>query len=146
MFGVLEKDNLFSNVRIEAQTTAGKLSTPLIIGQNYVSYPNTSTPNLTVPVGPYSVIDLGTLDNSSSPVAYNLAVDSSNLVVGDMVVLVFRVAVPEANAVTIILPPNVLSTFGNEVYASELDITNYLYYNLELLFDGSFLLNTFEFY
>lgn len=145
MFGVVEKDNLFSNMRIEAQTTAGMLSTPRIIGQNYVSFPNTSTP-VTVPAGPYSVIDLGTLDNSSSPVVYNLTVDSSNLVVGDMVVLVFRVAVPGANAVTIILPPNVLSSFGYEIYASELNITDYLYYNLELLFDGSFLLNTFEFY
>lgn len=146
MFGVVEKDNLFSNVRVEAHTTAGRLSTtPIIIGQNYLSFPNTSTP-VTVPSGPYSVIDLGTLDNSNGPVVYNLAVNSSNLVVGDAVVLIFRVADPGANPVTIVLPPNVLSSFGNDIYASEIDVTSYLYYNLELLFDGSFLLNTFEFY
>lgn len=140
MFGFVEKDQYTSNASVRSNTTAGSLATSDILQQPSNGYPGSP------PTGPYSVIVIPPLDNTTAPVTYTLTVNSANLVVGDVVVIIFSVVVPAgANAVTINLPANIYSSFGDNPGTPTMDITEYSQFDLRLLYNGSKFINTFEF-
>lgn len=136
MFGLVDKDFQFTNLKIDAQTTAGKLSASNIVGQVYPS----------TPIGPYSVINIDTFDNTINPVSYTLSLDSSNLNVGDMVMVLFKVAQPDGNDVIINLPSNIYFSYSFITNTTSFNIKEYPYFNIPLLFNGSIFVSTFEFY
>ena len=133
MFGIVQKDNSFSNVTISSTSSTGNLSSPAVIQPISPGYPST-------PTGPYSVMT-HILDNTNDPVNYNLTVDSTNSVLGDTVTYIFKALVPFGpNAATVNLPINVFLLYTQ----TEIVVSDYLQYNLTLLYNGTLYLNTFE--
>lgn len=139
MFGTVAKDQYVSNASVKSNTTAGILDTSSIIQDPSTGYPGNP------PVGPYSVITIPKFDNSKDPVIYKLTVDSSNLTLGDIVVVLFSNTTPAGETVTVTLPTNIYTSFNNTPGNPELTLTPYSQFAFTLLFNGSIFVNTFEF-
>ena len=134
MFGVTEQDYFLSNARVRGITTAGKLT----IGDT----PYNSRE--------YSVIGPILLDNSINPVEYNLVIPPMPRIAGDVVMVLFRIAnvsgVNPGPQAIVKLPSNVYCSWDNEpAYSKELNMSYYEQVQLQLIYNGSVFVNTFEF-
>jgi len=137
MFGLIEKDTFSSNSTISGHTVAGKLIAPNVNYPISPDYPD-------VPIGPYSVITIPPLGSTTAPITYTLIVDSTNLNIGDQVIILFDTFGDQT--ITVNVPANVYYTWrGNTIGSTSFTITAGQPYNLPLLWQGESFINTFEF-